>query len=202
MARSRACGPSPSSRSPSRSCRRSRPRTASSTRTARTVRGSSIARISVGDEIDATLEHWFTAHHDGDDLAKLQRIRAEHAKAGESASALGVELGAYAQLAAPFKNKLDGVGGFDASLVDEAHKLSTELVDKSTQPAQLGPNERAALERRNRVLNVLEAKVNKVRADARFIFRHDPATVRQATSSYERSRRKKARAAQAAPPTA
>jgi hypothetical protein len=156
----------------------------------------------VCEELDATLAHWFEAHGDQAGLAQLQRLRDEHQKSGDSAAALGVELGAYAMLAEPLKAKLDGVGGFDGALVDEAKALATELADKPSAPGvALGPHERAALERRNRILDVLQQKVNKVRADARFVFRHDRDVVREATSAYERTRRRKARARATAPST-
>lgn len=80
--------------------------------------------------------------------------------------------------------------------------LAAELRDRSAQKVAGAPldEQQRALELRNRLAAMLYERMQRVRAAARYVFRHDPATVRRATSAYSRqriARYRKSRQAQA-----
>ena len=91
------------------------------------------------------------------------------------------------------------LGGFDAALIEEARALAKKLRERSAQKLVGVPpgEQRAALELRNRVATLLHDRMNRVRAAARFVFRHDPDLVRRVTSAYQRQRRNAANRARA-----
>lgn len=97
------------------------------------------------------------------------------------------------RLGEKYRSKIDGLGGFDAKMLDEAKVVAAELRDRPAIPVVLGDEAARALALRNRLAMLLAAKMNAVRSAARFVFRHRPEIVREATSAYERRRRAAAR---------
>ena len=79
-----------------------------------------------------------------------------------------------------------GLGGFDDGLIDEAFALAKTLRTLPAISPAASASARDALLRRNRLLQLLDQYVGRVRSAARFVFRHHPEIVRQATSAYAR----------------
>jgi chorismate mutase len=139
-------------------------------------------------EITAALEWLFDDGVDDARDQQLAALKAEHADAPASIDALAAELGDYATLAADVKASLDGLGGFNTALIDEAFALSRSLLDKPTN--QASPEvARSALELRNRIATLLTERMGLVRAAARFVFRNQPDIARLTGSAYDRRRR-------------
>jgi hypothetical protein len=145
-------------------------------------------------EIMATLA-W---HLDGGDQvrgrAALDSLRAAQAKIGRSASALATALDASAGLAAIHRAALTGLGGFDPRQIDAARVLARTLRERARAPRERPPAKREALALRNKLVALLRLRLATTRAAARFVFRDQPAIVREVTSAHERARRKLGRA--------
>ena len=151
-------------------------------------------------EIDAAIAFLFDDGIEDEKDGKLAAIRTAHAETGTSANALAAELADYVKLASEHRAALDGLGGFDAALIGEAKELVAQLREHA--PIESAEAD-GALDERNRLITLLQRRVGLVRAAARFVFRRDPAIIREVTSAYERRRRRKApaKAQPPAPPT-
>lgn len=174
-----------------------------------TVQKESAAPVERADfvlsELTSALRFLFDDDVQDEGDAQLAALTERHAAAfSHDARAAGLD--DFAGLAQRHRTALDGLGGFDAAVVDEARELAKRLREQSAnkrvgEPANL---QREALELRNRFASLLLTRMNKVRSAARFVFRSDPEIVRRVTSSYERKRRKasaKSRAADASTET-
>ncbi len=152
-------------------------------------------------EIKAALEWWLDDGIEDDRDRQLESLKAEHAAGSASADAIAAELADYAALARQEAAGLEGIGGFDSAMIDEAEALALRLRERPTTPVS-PENTRRALELRNRVATLLVDRMSLVRAAARFVFRHEPDIARLATSAFERRRRKaqRVKAAQNDPP--
>lgn len=134
---------------------------------------------------------------DPQDVERLTRLRAAHRRP-VSQDALACALDEYAAFAELHRHELAGVGGFDASLVDEAPRLARELRDISARRASRAGRPRSdAVDLRNRLAVLLHDRLRAVRTAARFVFRDSPETARRATSAYERARRARRRSVRA-----
>jgi hypothetical protein len=149
------------------------------------------------DEIVSTLEWLFDDGVEDDNDAKLAAVETEHRNDPATTDALALALEDFAGLAEVHKGEMHGLGGFDVALLDEARKLATELRNRPVTPKLPPDGARAALAKRNRLLQLLQMRMNRVRAAARFVFRHSPAIVREATSAFARRRRAETRRAKA-----
>jgi hypothetical protein len=149
-------------------------------------------RYIVG-EIMATLGYLFDDGVEDERDAQLAAVQASHAEHPESIDALAAELEDCCALGNLYRSELTGLGGFDPKLLDEAKKVADALRDRPATPAALSDESARALALRNRCAMLLADKMNAVRAAARFVFRHHPEIVREATSAYERRRRAAAR---------
>lgn len=148
------------------------------------------------DELDAALDWLFDDGVEDEKDAQLATLKST--TESDAIDAQAILLGQYAALARPHAAALHGVGGFDAAYIDEAAALGKELL---ALPPRAGPPSEAARDaivRRNRLLQLLQLRVNLVRASARFVFRRFPEIVRESTSAYARNRRAAARRAKAA----
>lgn len=141
------------------------------------------------DEITATLEWLFDDGVEDEKDAMLAKLEKAHVDDPGSADALALALDDYAALASPHREDMDGLGDFDAAMLDEAKKLSAALRERPTQTTGLSPKAREALILRNKIIGLLVERISLVRAAARFVFRNQPEIVREATSAYERRRR-------------
>lgn len=102
---------------------------------------------------------------------------------------LAAALDDYAGFAELHRSRMDGLGGFDVALIDEARERARELRERSAQRIVGEPSaQREALDLRNRMATLLYERMQTVRAAARFVFRHNPETVRRVTSAYQRQR--------------
>lgn len=148
-------------------------------------------------ELRAVLEYVFDDGVQDERDASLARVRELHARDGESREDLASALTDYATLARAWSEELDGVGGFDVALVDEATALATRLRVLGDQRTASAAEARGALDLRNRYATLLAERVAEVRAAARFVFRHHPALAREPSSQSERlrsaARRRKAK---------
>lgn len=154
------------------------------------------ARFVLG-EIEAALEWLFDDGVADEKDAQLASVEQAHAGDPETSDALASALDDFAALAEPHRAALDGVGGFDASLLDEAPTLAAKLREQPSKPDPMGAEARAALARRNQIVNLLVQRVALVRSAARFVFRNEPAIVREVTSAYARRKRAARRGAKA-----
>ncbi|HEU4410583.1 MAG TPA: hypothetical protein VFS43_35335 [Polyangiaceae bacterium] len=146
-------------------------------------------------EISATLGFYFADGVDDERDAQLAAVRASHADTPESTDALAAELEDYCALGNAYRSEIDGLGGFDVKLLDEAKQVAGALRDRPTSPVASSDESARALALRNRLAMLLGAKMSAVRSAARFVFRHRPEIVREATSAYERWRRAASRRA-------
>jgi len=58
--------------------------------------------------------------------------------------------------------------------------------------AEASVESREGLVLRNKIINLLSARINLVRAAAKFVYRGQPAIIKKATSAYQRRRRAEA----------
>ncbi|MCA9653654.1 MAG: hypothetical protein H6712_26590 [Myxococcales bacterium] len=140
-------------------------------------------------ELTAALDFLFD---DGvEDERDVQLLRVRRANDDTSSTdALAAALADYAGLAAHYRDELHGFGDFDGALIDEAASLADALRERSARgPSEAAVQAREALQWRNRLATLLTDEVARVRRAARFVFRHHPQIVREATSTYERRSR-------------
>lgn len=154
-------------------------------------------------ELKAVLEWTFDDGVEDENDLRLARVQAEHEKDPETPDALAGELRDYGALAAEHRSELEGLGGFQTSLIEKATQLAEQLLALPTEPRK-DPKRlqsQEALDLRNRLGTMLYQRMSLLRAASRFVFRHHPQIARLFTSSYERKKRAAARrAARQAPP--
>jgi len=145
-------------------------------------------------ELTAALE-WLLDDGVEDERDKqLAALKAEYADNSTSTDSMAAELSDYAALARQEAKGLEGLGGVELSLIDEAEQLAKQLRARPSTPAP-AENTRRALEVRNRLATLLFDRIGTVRAAARFVFRNHPAIAREVGSSYVRRKRSAARRA-------
>lgn len=141
-------------------------------------------------ELKDVLEWFFDDGVEDEGDAQLARIEQAHAHDGNTAAELALALVDFATLAEPHRKDLDGLGDFDPAVIDEAREVSGSL--RKLKDAQLSDDAdevKKARLLRDRLGVLLYRRMSRVRAAARFVFRHHPEHQRLATSSYERKRR-------------
>jgi hypothetical protein len=147
-------------------------------------------------ELTAALE-WLLDDGVEDDRDKqLAALKAEYADHSTSTDSLAAELSDYAALARQESKGLEGLGGIELSLIDEAEQLAKQLRSRPSTPAP-AENTRRALDLRNRLATLLYERIATVRAAARFVFRNHPEIAREVGSAYVRRKRAAARRAAA-----
>jgi hypothetical protein len=140
-------------------------------------------------EITAVLEWFFDDGVENESDAPLAKLGAAHAGDLDTLDALASALEDYADLAAPYREALDGLGDLVARLLDQARALAAALRDQAAMPVALSDKARAALALRNKLLTLLCERMATVRAAARFLYRDGPAVARQGKSACERKQR-------------
>lgn len=115
------------------------------------------------------------------DLAR-QRLAADQSQAG-----MAQALSDFAGVAEQVKARISTLGDFEPALIEEARQLSRTIT--AAGPPQRGRPASPDLDLRNRMLTLLDRRVDRVRAAARYVYRHHPEVARQVTSAYERRRR-------------
>lgn len=148
-------------------------------------------------EMAAALEWLFDDGVEDEKDKMLRAIDEAHEDYPETMDALASALDDYAHLAEPYRSELDGLGGFDSALIDEAKAIAGKLRSRPASPSPKTKEAREALVLRNKLANLLNARMNLVRGAARFVFRDQPEVVREVTSAYERRKRAAARRAAA-----
>lgn len=140
------------------------------------------------DEIQGVMTYFLDDGVEDDDDVRLANVAAAHKDDAPTSANYALALDEWSALAAMHEKEIDGLGGFDASLIKEAKKLATEL--RSGGPVSPpSPVSTANLQKRNRLLQLLDARVRRVRSAARFVFRAHPEVAREVSSAYERKRR-------------
>lgn len=137
-------------------------------------------------ELTAVLEFLFDDGVEDERDAQLARAKQVN---DDTSSLLGLAsaLTDHGSLADHYRDELDGLGEFDVTMIDEAKQLAASLRQRATKAtAEAKKKSAAALDWRNRLATVLTREVARVRAAARFVFRHHPAIAREAASAYER----------------
>jgi hypothetical protein len=131
---------------------------------------------------------------------QLAALRDFHSQDGQRSSTLAQTLKDYATFAYKLRKRLvEADAGFEIKLIDEARSLADQLLAEPA-PKDLGDETEQARVLRNRLLVLLMDRVGLVRRTAAYVFRKDPAVVREVTSVYERRRRTAARKAKDAEP--
>ncbi len=144
-------------------------------------------------EIGAVMEYFLDDGVEDEDDARLANVNAAHKDAPDTADALALALEEYAAFAGLHEAEIDGLGGFDVKMIAEAKKLAGEL--RTAPSAAPSPASASVLAKRNRLLQLIDLRVRKVRAAAKFVFRAQPELARGAASAYERKRRIRAKRA-------
>jgi len=146
------------------------------------------------DELSAAIE-WVCDDGVLDDKdAKLAAIVDAHRDDNDSEDALASELADYVGLALELKDDLTNIGAFDPALIDEGQRLVLALRERSAIRARGRTGEAATLLlQRNQLAALLVQRITRVRAAARYVFRHHDDIVKQVTSAYQRRRRAAAR---------
>jgi hypothetical protein len=139
-------------------------------------------------EMVAALEWWLDDGVNDDRDQQLAALKAEYADGSTSADSMAAELSDYAALARQEAAGLEGIGGFELAMVDEAEALAKQLRERPTTPTS-PENTRRTLDMRNRVATLLLDRMGQVRAAARFVFRNHPEIARESSSAFERRRR-------------
>ncbi len=150
------------------------------------------ARFLLG-EISAVLEFLFDDGVEDERDAQLDTVESAHADTPMSADAIAAELDDYANLASVYRKEIDGLGGFQAKLLDEAKSVAEQLRHRPATPVPQTESAARALALRNRLATLLATRISFVRGAARFVFRNHPEIAREATSADERRRRAAAR---------
>jgi hypothetical protein len=148
-------------------------------------------------EITGVLEYLFDDGVEDERDAQLTRVRRAHPGDDGSSAAVALALDDFASLAGDYRDEVDGLGGFDVALIDEAPGVAQQL--RQTPERTTGPDGEptgTALDRRNRLAALLVLRLARVRSAARWVFRDHPEIVREATSAYARRQRAEARRAQ------
>jgi len=146
------------------------------------------ARWLVG-EISSVLEFHFDDGVEDERDAQLDAVDAAHDDTPNSADAYAAALDDYANLGNAYRKEIDGLGGFDVKLLDEAKAVAQQLRDRPPTPVQQREAATKALALRNRLATLLSIRMGLVRGAARFVFRNHPDIIREATSAYERRKR-------------
>ncbi|XYH95850.1 hypothetical protein ACMHYB_50000 [Sorangium sp. So ce1128] len=85
------------------------------------------------DEITATLEWLFDDGVEDENDARLAKLGQADADDPATADALALALDDYAALGAPHREAMDGLGGLEAAMLDEARELAAALRAHPTQ---------------------------------------------------------------------
>jgi hypothetical protein len=149
-------------------------------------------------EIDSVLRFFTGESEDEAVQQQLANVESEHASDPATPDAVAGELDDFAALADPHRKELDGFGGFDVGDIDHAVELARSLraLPAGKVSTDEGQAEQKALDLRNRVARLLQARTTRVRQAGRFVFRDQPEIARLFSSNYERKRR----AARRSPP--
>jgi len=118
--------------------------------------------------------------------APLKRVQEARARDGTSAEAIADALEAYAAVVGSHARALEAVGGFRAAVVGEAAAVAEALRER---PAAKAARRTDGL--RDAYLALIAQRVGRARAAARFVFRAHPEVVREATSAWERAKRRR-----------
>ena len=95
--------------------------------------------------------------------ARLDALAAQH-DSPTSQDAQAAALDDYAAFAAQHRERLDGLGGFDAALIDEASVRARELRVRSVQRLVGEPSaQREAIDLRNRLATLLYERMRRPR---------------------------------------
>ncbi|MFO0661876.1 MAG: hypothetical protein U0165_18885 [Polyangiaceae bacterium] len=142
------------------------------------------ARFLLG-EISGALGYLFDDGVTDDNDAKLAQLEAQFGEMGTGMAELAPALFAYATLAQSHREALEGLGAFDATLIDEAFVVVKNIYERPFSMKE-NPEAEHAIVRRNQLAALLRGRIGLVRKIARYAFRAHPAILREMTSLYLR----------------
>lgn len=142
-------------------------------------------------DIRSTLQ--FLLDHGQEDARAQQLARVREANTQlTSHDRMALALEHYADLANAFREELDELDNFDVRVLDVARELAVQLRLRSA-PKASEQDVKQAKRLRNQLWTLLQDRMRRVRAIARYVYRRYPEIARQATSAYERRRRAESR---------
>ena len=127
----------------------------------------------------------------------MEALLARHATLPNNAPAIASRLEELTSIAKPLARQLDGLGGFDAAMIAEGASLANDLRGrvKSGWMGLATYEERAAQERRGRLVALLYKTITLVLTAAKFVFRKHPQVLAEIPSPPVTRRRSKKKAA-------
>ncbi|MBV1858206.1 MAG: hypothetical protein KUG77_07325, partial [Nannocystaceae bacterium] len=142
---------------------------------------------AVLDELTAVLEFHLDDGVQDERDAGLAALADLYGTRTRSDDALAAALFDFSALADSLRAELDGLGGFEPAVIDEARQLAEQVRQRSARsPSELAENATAHRIRRDQLATVLDHKVKLVRAAARFAFRGHASLARESGSVYGR----------------
>ena len=146
-------------------------------------------------EITAILDWYLDDGVEDENDAKFAALNTAHVDDNDAASTLAQALFDYATLAKPLAGELDGLGEFDASMIEEAFVLADQLGQVPATPTERSEAAKDLKWKRDLLASLLQTRIVEIRATARFVYRRFPDVYREVTSAYERKRRAAAKRA-------
>lgn len=140
-------------------------------------------------EVVAVADYFLDDDVEDENDEKFAQLKEAFAEGGDSADAMSLALLGFHALLTPLRDEIDGLGGFDVALLDEAPVLAEKLRNLPTIMPRRSPQAKAALADRNTKINQLYVHIRRLRAAAQFVFRHHPELAREARSAWDRNKR-------------
>lgn len=142
-------------------------------------------------DISGTLEFLLDDGQEDERDLQLSNVREANAEP-TSHDKMALALEQYADLAAEFQEDLDDLDTFDVRILDVARELAVQLRERSApQPSDDSAEQAKRL--RNQLWTLLQDRMRRLRAVARYVYRAHPEIARKATSAYERRQRAESR---------
>jgi len=135
-------------------------------------------------EISGVLEYLYDDDVEDDHDRQYDQARGAWSDP-TSIAAMALSLDGWAQFAETERARIDGLGEFDAKLIDEAGEIATKL-RLLPEPGAQSPEVAAKFAARNRLLWALDRRVGDARKAGKWVFRTHPAIARQFASAWVR----------------
>lgn len=126
--------------------------------------------------------------------AQLAKLREAYDSA-HSHDAMALALEGYAELSSQYRADIVGLGGVDENLIPEALEVARALRQRSADrlTGKVAQEQRDLMKLRNRLVGALNERMSRARRTVRFVFRHEPETIRKVSSEYFRNMKRKSR---------
>ena len=143
------------------------------------------------DELRAALSFLLEDGRHPEGAAQLGQLRDQFSRE-TSHDGIAMALEAYGEIAQRHLRDLRSFGGFEPALVDESLQVARALRERSAErlTGEVAQRKRQTLALRDRLTAALLQRMTAARRAIRYVFRDEPEIVRQASSEYERRRRR------------